>query len=112
MPGRIERTVRIVTNVRGGGFGLSPAAAREIARRKGLVLREEMDRLFVGAEGYDRLEHVLARDDADLVAVVEEMGEAADGPSARLVVGTYRLVAEVTEDEAGRESVAGWIADA
>jgi len=112
MPERIERTVRIVTNVRGGGFGLSAAATREIARRKGIVLREEIGRLFVGAEGYDRLEHVLARDDADLVAVVTEMGPAADGEHARLRVGTYRFVAEVTEDEAGRERVAGWVDDA
>jgi hypothetical protein len=85
MPERIERRVRIVTNALGGGYGLSDAATRELARRKGIALREEAGRLFVGAEGYDRLSEIVPRDDADLVAV---------------------------EDNRGCETVAGWIGEA
>ena len=108
MTTRIERRVRLVTNDRVGGYSLSEAAAREIARRKGLMLREEAGHLFVG-EGYDRLEQVLSREDPDLLAVVEDMGDAASGWGARLKVGEYVLVAEVQDGHAGEESVVGWL---
>jgi hypothetical protein len=64
---------KVVINARCGGFGLSVAAVQEYARRKGVD---------PGAVS----EYEIPRDDADLVAVVEEMGKGADGRYADLKV--------------------------
>lgn len=62
---------KLVISARYGGFGLSV----EAGRRLGLTIEE------YGEDGDS-----IPRDDPRLVAVVEEMGDAASGPHARLKV--------------------------
>lgn len=64
--------MKIVINRQHGGFGLSPKATRLWAERKG---RE----IPTGLEEPER-------NDPDLVAVVEELGEAANGRFSKLRV--------------------------
>lgn len=75
--------MKIVINADFGGFGLSDDAIREYGRRKGLNLVEKVDGNFTffyeneikeNNFFYDR---DIPRDDLDLVAIVEEMGEAS-----------------------------------
>jgi len=106
--------IKVVINSDYGGFGLSDAAIREVARRKGLELTG-YDKSFAlgvciytdqfGDEFYDRN---LDRDDPDLIAVVEEMGASANGLCAELVV------VEVPDDVSWHiEEYAGmeWVAE-
>ena len=64
---------KVVINTCFGGFGLSELAEVIIAERKGIKVED--------VHYYD-----LARDDADLVAVVEELGKKANGMCAALKV--------------------------
>ena len=66
--------MKIVINRCYGGFGLSAAAVAELSRRKPRLLNQ-----------YD-FEPKEMRADKDLVAIVETMGRAANGPLAQLVV--------------------------
>lgn len=101
---------KIVINACHGGFDFSWAAARRMAERKGLVASavrlygtspadpESMGMCRVVGprlvdaypDGDDAGEFKsasdFARDDADLVAVVEELGEKASGPLSRLKI--------------------------
>lgn len=99
-------TLDMVINRCSGGYRLSPAAARALAARKGLELYapvEGEELLFV--RGQDReIERCLRRDDPDLVAVVREMGRAANGHSAELRVVRVPIHVEV-EDSDGLEEV-------
>lgn len=65
--------MKVVINQCYGGFSLSKAAIEEYAKRSGKL----------ESEFYDRY---IDRDDKDLVAIVEEMGEAANGSCADLNV--------------------------
>lgn len=65
--------MKVVINQCYGGFSLSKAAIEEYAKRSGKL----------ESEFYDR---DIDRDDKDLVAIVEEMGEAANGSCADLNV--------------------------
>lgn len=86
---------KVVINAQYGGFSLSTEAKREYLRRAGLTWTEtetEWSRLtgplfeVAGHPGwYDR---DLNRTDPILIAVVEEMGEAANGTHAALEVRT------------------------
>ena len=64
---------KVVINTCFGGFGLSKLAEATIAERKGIKVED--------VHYYD-----LERDDADLVAVVEGLGEKANGDYASLKV--------------------------
>ena len=66
--------MKVVINVCYGGFGLSQKGAMAFRKRKGLPKDKEM---------YD---WDYPRDDPDLVAIVEEMGEKANGVCAKLKV--------------------------
>ena len=68
--------MKIVVNAKYGGFGLSDAAMRRIGEFKGLTQSHQI--------GFT--ERSLSRDDPVLVAVVEDLREAADGENAELVV--------------------------
>lgn len=65
--------MKVVINQCYGGFSLSNAAIEEYAKRSGKLK----------SEFYDRK---IDRDDIDLVAIVEEMGGAANGPCADLAI--------------------------
>lgn len=85
---------KIVINRCHGGFGLSDAAVREYARRKGLSLIEEpcpsgLFTQFWVTEKTDEnyfLDFNIPRNDPDLVKVVEELNGAANGRYAELLV--------------------------
>ena len=87
--------VKIVINRCYGGFGFSDEGMALLAARKGYTTREEREgesESFVNPEGgrifgYE-LEHELPRTDADLVAVVEELGDAAGGSHSDLIIKT------------------------
>ena len=64
---------KVVINTCFGGFGLSKLATGMLAERKGIKVED--------VHYYD-----LERDDADLVAVVEELGKKANGMHAALKV--------------------------
>lgn len=85
-------TQKIVINNCFGGFGLSEEAIHEVARRKGLKLSSEDIGvtlplyLHYDQYGNEFCSHDLKRDDSDLVAVVEEMGEDANDGFAELKI--------------------------
>ena len=63
---------KVVLNNCYGGFGLSDKALELIAKRKNTT---------------DRISHwSLQRDDKDLIAVVEELGTAAEGRCSELII--------------------------
>lgn len=68
-------TRKIVINIRYGGFGLSDEAITMYATAKGL------DVVDVGLHIHD-----IPRDDATLVATVEQLGDRANGGYARLKI--------------------------
>lgn len=70
---------KVVVNRCYGGFGLSELAVKMLAIRKGENY-EDND------QAKETLEYFLPRDDADLVAVVEELGDRANGNYAELKV--------------------------
>jgi hypothetical protein len=102
--------IPIVINDCRGGFGLSHEAVIELARRKGLTLYSWVHPLrdFRHYEPYDGVSPALVihyttspdkgamndsyyipspdRDDPDLIAVVESMGESANGRHAKLKI--------------------------
>lgn len=66
---------KVVINICYGGFDLSDLALTALATRKGVNM-DDIDPFSI------------PRHDADLVAVVEEMGRASWGPFARLSVAS------------------------
>ena len=88
---------KVVINACYGGFSLSDEATRAYLTRKGKQWREQTDPRYPSfgpsfylLDGSEEGEHFSSRDinrsDPDLLAVVEEMGDAADGRCARLEV--------------------------
>ena len=72
---------QIVINVRHGGFGLSQQAMLKYVELSGKSFEQhEYGQI---QHGYD-----LARNDPTLVEVVEQLGQAANGPYAKLKVVT------------------------
>jgi hypothetical protein len=74
---------KIVINACYGGFGLSDKAIEAIAKRKGWTTYEYG---FVTENGDKIYRDDIARDDPDLVAAVEELGEDASDRFALLEV--------------------------
>lgn len=85
-----------------GGFGISVEASREYLRRKGHKWTEDVRSLYttfnvVGVDHWYGGD--LDRTDATLIAIIEEMGDAANGSHANLVIhelpkGTQYLIDE------------------
>lgn len=69
--------MKIVFNNCYGGFGLSEQAIQELNKRKGTAY---------AYEGYDDVNYTISRADADLVAVVETLKEAASDKYAELAI--------------------------
>lgn len=87
---------KIVINNCYGGFGLSDKALELIAQRKNTT---------------DRISHWgLKRDDADLIAVIEELGTEAEGHCSELRIEEFDEGVEYTISEYdGSESVEYYI---
>lgn len=75
--------MKVVINTCYGGFGLSDKASYALAELKGVKLEVHMN--FAGSTIFKNMP-VIDRDDPDLVRVVEELGEEADGTFAKLKV--------------------------
>lgn len=69
----MSQTRKVVINTKFGGFSLSDTAREMYCDRKGIIPME--------LNTWD-----ISRDDDDLVAIVEQLGKAADGDYARLKV--------------------------
>jgi hypothetical protein len=86
--------MKVVINSDFGGFGLSDEAIREYALKKGYTLVEEKcgqfghTNFYKGEISDDNLlwDRDIPRDDADLVEIVQRMGEDANGRYAFLKV--------------------------
>lgn len=82
--------MKVVINRCYGGFGLSFEACKLIAERKGWTLAtDDYDReYFIPKPWIDQRvdPYDLERNDPDLVAVVEELGEDANGYGAELKI--------------------------
>jgi hypothetical protein len=86
--------MKIVINRCYGGFGLSEKAIDKIYARKGLVFEKKDDQGVVhyyraghlGDNDHYLTEYNIARDDPDLVAVVEELGNLANSRYSELKV--------------------------
>lgn len=103
----------VVINCCYGGFELSDAAYQAIAQRKGWTVKYYHDGCKYPYWDTPDLGHMdyytVARDDADLVAVVRELGSAADGACAQLkIVSIPDGVDYCIEEYDGME----WIAEA
>ena len=90
--------MKVVINDCYGGFGLNDKAFEEYLKRKGIefIIGEEKG-TFSENRYYDKYGNHLSyydieRDDSDLVAVIEELGEEASGCCAKL------KVVEVSDD--------------
>lgn len=94
---------KIVYNACCGGFSLSAQAILRYAEKAGLTLRWNAGDTFGGhwetSEDEFFADREIPRTDANLVAVVEELGEAANGPFANLTIrelpeGTHYVIRE------------------
>ena len=92
-------TISVVINTRFGGFGLSREAAEAVLKRKGIEYRIETDRNNMGypyiGTGWDTAVDICERYDPDLVAVVQELGERANGASAQLKIVKFEIGVEI-----------------
>jgi hydrogenase maturation factor len=84
------QTFEMVINTCFGGYGLSLAAAQEVANRKGQKLIVEgsggSTAFWIEGHEFKSLDEVWGRFDPDVIAVVKDLGERANGFSARLKV--------------------------
>jgi hypothetical protein len=101
----IEVTFEMVINTCFGGFGLSQQAAEKIFRRKGIsyTLESIGSRVYPLANG-KTVDEIVARNDLDLVAVVREMGKAADGDCAKLEIKSVTVYVS-THSFDGKETI-------
>ncbi len=90
-------TVSVVINTNYGGFSLSQQAAEAVLQRKGIGYRLEKashgdtEYPYIG-DGWDTAMDVCTRYDADLVAVVREMGvKAAGAPGCALKIVDFAI---------------------
>lgn len=106
----ITMRLEMVINKSYGGFGLSPEAQRELARRKGKTLYQKGSFLYV--EGtHKTITGLVRRDDPDLIAVVREMG-ARKRQSAKLQIVTVEVQLDITDyDGLEKVEVTGYEVD-
>lgn len=99
-----KQQIEMVVNKCWGGYSLSRKAQELLAERKGVTLVEHDGHLYVDLDTYDTIYHVVDRHDPDLVAVVRELGNAANGECAKLKIVTITVEIE-TESNDGWETV-------
>lgn len=116
VPIKLRRAlVKIVINSDYGGFSLSDEAVLEYGKRKGLNLVKDENTNWrisifykesVAKENYFE-DREIPRNDPDLVSVVEDLGESANGFAASLkIVEIPEDVDWYVEENDGREWVA------
>jgi hypothetical protein len=95
-------TVSVVINTNYGGFALSQQAAEAVLQRKGIGYRLEKathdnsEYPYIG-NGWDTAMNVCTRCDADLVAVVREMGtKAAGAPGCALKIVDFAIDIDIS----------------
>ena len=99
---------KVVINVYHGGFGLSVAAAEWMADRGSEEAKEALDywhTLAADDEEFHFGALGTCRHDPLLVAVVEELGEAAEGHSANLIVVEVNDECYIIKEYDGYEAV-------
>lgn len=99
---------KIVVNRCFGGFGLSDTAMLDLANRKGWTVVQKGRFYFLNSPEGEITDNDIPRDDPDLVATVETLGEKAAGQFADLLIVEVPNDVEWTiEEYDGRE----WIAE-
>lgn len=99
---------KIVINRCFGGFGLGELAMMEIADRKGWTLVQKGGSNYFKTPEDELADSDIPRDDPDLVATVEILGEHSWGPYAELLIVEIPDDVEWTiEEYDGKE----WIAE-
>lgn len=80
--------MQIVINKCYGGFGLSTQALQIYADRKGLKYEEGLYgyNVLLDEDGAYRSSYGISRDDPDLISIVRELGNAANGDGADLKI--------------------------
>lgn len=92
--------IKVAINRCWGGFGLSDQAFEKLLERKGITFRcEENESRLMGNTYYETgragggadyyitdYEYYENRSDPDLIAVIEEMGDAANGWAAKIAI--------------------------
>jgi hypothetical protein len=94
--------MKVVINRRYGGFGVSLAAAKRLVELGMTELQEQID--AYGGSSYDSFSYGIERHDPRLIQVIEEMGDAANGQSAKLKIVDIDMEYEI-EDYDGMEKV-------
>lgn len=86
--------MKVVINRRYGGFELSDIAMEELAKRKGWLTNRDMYNYMSLITNNDEELYCcdIPRDDLDLVAIVESLGEKANGRYS------YLKVVEIPDD--------------
>lgn len=101
--------MKVAINRCHGGFGLSDLAFEKLLERKGIAFEkeEELEKTWMGAAYYkegmcgtnagylSQYEVCQDRSDSDLIAVIEELGEEANGSAAEI------KIVEIPEDVNG-----------
>lgn len=85
---------RVVINTCHGGFDLSDKALRLLFKKKNWILVEDMSKGYSYTVHYRQTDEgneyfhpdFLPRIDPDLIAVIEELGEEADGDHAKIKI--------------------------
>jgi hypothetical protein len=107
----MAKTYKVAFNARVGNFSLSPEAARLARKISGdpqwadTILPEELAQRYVGDEHRVSMDAEHPRHDPVLVRVVEELGKAANGPTANLAVAIIEGNTYLIEEKDGKETV-------
>ena len=89
---RRGQMTKVVINRCFGGFGLSESALKNFALKKGYSLNKKHKYTLIETHEGLITDNDIPRDDAELVATVEKLGEDSWGPYAEL------LIVEVPDD--------------
>jgi hypothetical protein len=87
----IRIKMEMVVNKCYGGYSLSRKAQVLLAERKGMTLVEEDGWLYADLDTYDLIYNIVPRNDPDLVEVVRELGDEANGECAKLKIVTIDI---------------------
>lgn len=103
MFGSVKLIVPMVINRCHGGYGLSKDAAIEIAKRKGIEIKNYRDWPLEANTGRP-IEEIIRRDDPVLIDVVREMGDKANGECAKLEIVEVNVAIDLSDFD-GKETV-------